>query len=124
MTEPTKETWEHYRGDSQDKYWPVFDSAGEPIADATGWTARVHIRYSANSALLHEWDPAVVDVGANPADPSVSTVRVYTPIAPDDEFSFAKAKYDVEVTTPAGKVKTLYAGEFKITSDYTHDEES
>lgn len=122
MTQPTEVDWDVYRGDWQEKYWPVLGPGSVPIGDATGWTARVQVRRSADSPVLLEWDPAEVDVGADPDDDEApTTLRVKTLIEPDTPIPFNDARYDIEVTPPSGETTTVYAGRFRVTRDVSHD---
>lgn len=111
---PTRSNWEIVRGDTNTRYWPVFDEDGNAIDSTDGWSARMEIRHPDSGTLLHSWTNADMSVGGTPA-----TLRVETTIDADEAISWTRGVFDLEVTSPTSVVTTLYDGVVKVISDTT-----
>lgn len=90
------------QGSDYEKSFPVIDTlTNQTVEDLSGWSVKGQIRSGhLASALLHELDVTFVGLNA----------RLLIPASVSSAWIWQKARYDVEVTDPDGKVTRFLKG--------------
>ena len=95
--------------------WLVNDSTGAPW-NFTGWTVRAQVRGAAHDArVLCEWSSAL----GNALCDSTGYVTLFWTNAVSSSFRWAKGVYDIELTSPAGKISRLDSGQITVAAEVT-----
>ena len=103
--------------------WPIFAPAdGVTPLDLTGWTARAQVRPDATSPTLYwTWSTAPA-AGEGTAEIIGHEVGIELTAAESAQFGWGgPAGYDLELTSPDGRVLIVAAGAVHITRNYTRE---
>ena len=104
MTAPvTDQVVEFIQGSAEDVIIELTDANGAPIADLSGWTAKVQVRHapSSSSAVLVEWSSG----GANDIVLADSSVRLVVDAELADaslDWTWRLGVWDLAMVAPAG----------------------
>lgn len=95
--------------------WLVNDGASKQPYDFTGWTVRSMVRRTASAAPLHEWSTALGTAlaGAN------GYVTLYWSHAETSSWIWTDGVFDLELTSPDGKVTRLDSGRISVSPEVT-----
>ena len=110
-----------YKGDELEINYTWNDSNGDPI-DITGYSAKCQFRDpvtdpdGTGTPLLEVDSDTVGEITLGGA---AGTIEMKWPSAKTATLTVAEGKYDLELTSPAGVVKTLVSGTGYVTMDIT-----
>lgn len=95
--------------------WLVNDGSGVPY-DFTGWTVKSQVRASvAAPTVLHEWSTTLGNATAG----SNGFVSLFWSHAETTAWTFAGGVFDIELTSPDGKVSRLDSGRITVRPEVT-----
>jgi hypothetical protein len=95
--------------------WLINDSDGAPY-DFTGWTVRSQVRATAwATGTLHEWS---VDLG-NASLSDDGYVSLFWSHDETADWDWSGGVYDIELTSPDGKVSRLDSGRVTVRPEVT-----
>lgn len=108
------------QGATYEMTWPLTDpSTGQPFTSLTGWTARGQVRQAvAQATVLFEWSTAP-DPGEGTILLEDSKLKLQVTPAQSSLWTWRKAVYDVELTSPAAFVTRLTAGTIFVLAEVT-----
>lgn len=102
------------QGTDQSWVFPVEDANGEPM-DLTEWSIRGQVRAQVSaSEVLHEWDTTLGTITVG-----VGSFTVDLDAATSSAFEWRSAVYDIEGTSPTGKVTRLTQGNVSVSPEVT-----
>ena len=116
MSVPATQDFTFYSGDTDTIELVVKDSNGV-VVDLTGGSARMQVKVKSNDSTALLTKTATID-GVN-GKITFALSDTDTSGLNSDNFGTKIYVYDVELTYPAGDIKTLIAGKFSVSADVT-----
>lgn len=101
--------------------WLVNDAATHTPYDFTGWTVRSQVRRDGPPpfvSVLHEWSTVI----GNATVDATGYVALFWTSTETAAWTWTGGLYDIELTSPAGKVSRLDSGRVTVKPEITRDD--